>query len=1429
MSSEKDFPEQFSTTTVSTVAIQAGTSRIVVAILKCGELVNLQLAEAIPNLLEIGTNHEESKKLLEDHETLLYKLKALEDQVWDLLCEADKTAEENKDQCCVYDAMASTLKDAWDTLITALEKRRALIQLAAEFFQIAQKFSTSIDQAEAFLQKASGQDTADSITERLNQHQSHTKALLEHSLSLLNKSNELAECIDILKSNQSIANFEIAREARVSRSKMEGLLESLQDRRRQLDKQFRQQRKKLEEILQVSQWHQQEDKVTCWLRKHIDVYLKSTALGASLTENEELLHKHKEVTLTAKEWNATVERLKRESASIAASEASQEKEKITFSLDTLSNLYAEFWQLMTSRQDILQEANYFFKSVNKTFDKLGSIETYLKHLNNQDQKLPTISEKYAKAEAEIGTCTADAFQKGQALLSKSSYGSAMTGIQEMIGYLQKRVDQLTVRSTASSENSLKKHTVTLRQPLEENLRKVSKMIQELNSDLESYNDPGSTIDECEEVLDKLVELSSQAKEASDNMDTASQILNDMEQMAPSNAETFSSTISFLDKNLKTLDQAIEEKLEVIHVYIDFLKSSEELNYHILSLKKIFASNAVEGTVTSLDSVEAQLQSVLNEFFSVRDMGQNCLNIIKMMSKNTILNDGHAHTVESTMSNLIREKAELTSLWSNWQKHANQAKATKHQWKTIEEQLRSASHKLEELEEHELQPFSSSLCLGNDLQNIVSAQEKLNGAKVRFQLEILVKSSEEPLKALEVRNDVHLHKAHERQADITKLYNLILNLGTEIISINHCSKYISLPITDFQRQLQKLENESADWNSKMEKEKEKIPSLNFEATAGEVKELNESFKDLKKKINNLKFNYTKKADKGRNLKLIKNQIQQVEMYEEKMQVLKKKMDNLEKKIFAATPTPQMEKTDINQEAIRDLLKKVNNFILIVEEYKQNLEMAEDLHHIMEECLFWSEEACATVVRVGSYSAECKTRAGVEILLKQFNKFVEPTIPQQEERIQQMTNIARHVYGPDEGMKYVEKIITKHKETLHSVNELCAYLNELEEKLQEPPKMQEIPMNAASEAILSQTAELPHSAKDGSMLTDMDLPPESLAEEVASGDEYECISPDDISLPPLAETPESNLPQSETEQEEQPCYSSHSMHVSSYSLQMQVNASGKRVTDAGSGNVTPIAYTDISHQKRERTSSLAERFYSPTLSYKVESPSAHQSSISNEVRYSLNASPAKCKPNYSMTNQVHETHMQHHSVYTSMEKTEQLHVPGNTAKVKDRLHATPDEFSSLMSQSDPAKSCQRHTVTQEAIKSFSEKHSSSNVACQSPVSSKHLPNVTVKEGSPVTLEVEVTSCPEPTLTWYRTDHKPSTDSEEETKQSKVTQELCKKDPGHYITHRSISNKSFCTSDGTRWEDNRSPLSEIDWISLLFVYLCISLTYWLYTNTM
>lgn len=87
--------------------------------------------------------------------------------------------------------------------------------------------------------------------------------LLEKSLALLNKSHELTEFIEEFKREGPNANPELIQGAQSSCLKIDNLLELLQDRRRQLDRSLKHQRRGLEQVLQICLWHQQENQVRC--------------------------------------------------------------------------------------------------------------------------------------------------------------------------------------------------------------------------------------------------------------------------------------------------------------------------------------------------------------------------------------------------------------------------------------------------------------------------------------------------------------------------------------------------------------------------------------------------------------------------------------------------------------------------------------------------------------------------------------------------------------------------------------------------------------------------------------------------------------------------------------------------------------------------------------------------------------------------------------------------------------------------------------------------------------------------------------------------------------------------------------------------------------------------------------------------------------
>ncbi|KAI5773330.1 CCDC141-like protein [Gulo gulo luscus] len=1525
MSSQGSPGVEFSTTTVSSVAVQAGDSKIVIAVIKCGKWVQLQLAESQPNLLEIGSSQDETKKLLHDHELLLGKLKALEDQVWELLQEADKTAEENKDRSQVYDAMASTLGEAWAALVSMLERRRELLRLTSEFFENALEFAIKIDQAEDFLQNTQEFESAESLKSLLQLHEHHTKELLERSLALLNKSQQLTDFIEKFKCDGPNVNPELIQGAHNSCLKIDSLLELLQDRRRQLDKDLKQQQQELGQVLQICQWDQQENQVTCWFQKTLRD-LQEQSLGSSLSDNEELICKHKELIMQAKEWNSAAEKLRTDALGILLSKGYVEKEHLRLSNQKLHQLQGECCQLIAEREAWLKKANGFFCSTNKAFDVLGRVEAYLKLLKSEGLSLPVLAARHEELHREIKDCTADALQKGQALINQvDSCSSRVSGVHEMMRCIQRRVDQLTQQCSAHKEFALKKQQLIA--SVEGHLKKVEMSIQKISPVLSNAMDVGSSLSESGKILSKYLELDMQAKETAHELETAAKLMTEKNEFEPDEVALLSSKAKWLEEELKILGQSISSRSQVLQSYVAFLKSSEEVQEQYQSLKEFYQTEILQKEEDDAevkhgsDSAEKQWQLFLKRSFLTQDLGLEFLNLINMAKRDEILNvKSEVHSMENTMESQKTEREELGHLRMTWQLKGTATQPVKQQWGTFKEQLRKTTYNLQLLEEA-LMPVSA-LDLGGSLQTILGLQKKWNEMKPQLQqlndeVRYLLRASEElsgkgaPVKekSQQLRELIHLHqtqkerirdyedilyklvrfhqvkeklghlhksreiefldqpedlddaheaqvhlsRAQEKQAHIDHLYKLALSLGVDIISSVQRPNCSNVSAKNLQQQLDLLEGDSANWRARaQEYERTLTRSLEFCNTRDSINELKESFKDIKKKFNNLKFNYTKKYEKARNLKALKYQIQQVDVHAEKIQALKKKMEKVENKTSDSFLSYPNNKVNVLLEAMKDLQKHVDDFDKVVTDYKMNLDLTEHLQEIIEECHFWYEDASATVVRVGKYSTECKTKEAVQILHQQFNKYIMPSVPQQEERIQEISDLAQRLYGFEEGQKYAEKIMAKHKEVLESITELCVSLTELEEKLKqgdilktnvnledlhddfidllkEPARNTQtlfneernkaqgagvLAINGTGEGQYPQHLKQPPSDREGAVQGQL------LTADTLSGEEYECISPDDISLPPLPGSPDLPLGPADMDVEER-ASPSLSIHTSSYKMQTGASRPGEA---QALGIPPPAAFADTYNDEREIFSSHFER---PYPQFKAELPLTSGGFLEKSTAFCT----IRAKHPESMPSDAHERASQQHPQAQGrlLETREKVHVGNNITKPQDRLHASQDAFSGLGFLSDPGRAYQRQMVPQDEIKCTSAKNSVVSLAGQAPNFSRLLSNVTVTEGSPVTLEVEVTGFPEPTLTWYKKGQKLSADGHlqvlhKETRHSVFIPKVCEADAGLYVARAQNSSGILSSNVILHVTGNhRPPITRINWVTLCVIYISVSLMYW------
>ncbi|XP_041578460.1 coiled-coil domain-containing protein 141 isoform X5 [Vulpes lagopus] len=1360
MSSQGSPGVGFSTTTVSSVAVQAGDSKIVIAVIKCGKWVQLQLAESQPNLLEIGSSQDETKKLLHDHELLLAKL----------------------------------------------------------------KFAIKIDQAEDFLRNTQEFESAESLKALLQLHEHHTKELLERSLALLNKSQQLTDFIEKFKCDGPNVNPELIQGAHNSCLKIDSLLELLQDRRRQLDKDLKHQQQELGQVLQLCQWDQQENEVTCWFQKTIRD-LQEQSLGSSLSDNEELICKHEELIIKAKEWNSAVEKLKSDALGILLSKGYVEKEHLQLSNQKLNQLQGELGQLMAERKTWLREANGFFSSANQAFDVLGRVEAYLKLLKSEGLSLPVLASRHEELHREIKDCTADALQKGQALISQvDSCSSPVTGVHEMMGCIQRRVDLLTQQCSAHKEFALKKQQLTA--SVEGHLKKVEMSIQKISPVLSNAMDVGSSLSESRKILSKYLELDIQAKETAQELEAAATLVTEKNEFEPDKMALLSSKAKWLEEELKILGQSISSRSQVLQAYVAFLQSSEEVQEQCQGLKQFYQSGILQKEEDDAeakhqsDSAEEQWQLFLKRSFLTQDLGFEFLILINMAKKDEILNvKSRVHLTENTMESHKAEREELSHLRMTWQLKAIASKPLKQQWGAFKEQLRKTTYNLKRLQEA-LMPVSA-LDLGGSLQTILGLQKKWNEMKPQLQqlndeVQYIIKESEElsgkgaPVKekSQQLKELIHLHQtqkertrdyedilykvvqfhlvkeklghlnksremeflgqpkelddAHEaqvhlsrsqdKQAQIDHLHDLALSLGVAIISSVQRPNCSNVSAKDLQQQLDILEGDSVSRRAKAEEyERTLACSLEYCTTRDSINELKESFKDIKKKFNNLKFNYTKKNEKARNLKALKNQIQQVDAHAEKIQALKRKMEKIEKKTSNSFLNYPNNKVNVLLEAMKDLQKHVDEFNKVVMDYKLNLDLTEHLQEMIEECHFWYEDASATVIRVGKYSTECKTKEAVEILHQQFNKYIMPSVPQQEERIQEISDLAQRLYGFEEGQKYAEKIMAKHKEVLESITELCVSLTELEEKLKQGDILK---TNVNQEDFHDDFFDLlKEPARNKQTLFNEER------NKARGAGAWAAEAPRARRPPPPPPGPA---------------------------------AAAAPAPEAAGGSLRSPAQTASPRARAELAVGPPGRPGRP--GHGTASGRGADLDHADSTRGAVHAAAAR-----------------------GSWRGPREHVQG------------PGDLTAPRGGRPGA----RAAAPREEAEGAAAGGAGAGRARQAPGFSRLLSNVTVTEGSPVTLEVEVTGFPEPTLTWYKKGQKLSADGHlqvlhKETRHSVFIPKVCEADAGLYVARAQNSSGILSSNVILHVTGNhRPPITRINWITLCVIYISVSLMYWVLTQ--
>ncbi|TMS06282.1 Titin [Larimichthys crocea] len=806
------------------------------------------------------------------------------------------------------------------------------------------------------------------------------------------------------------------------------------------------------------------------------------------------------------------------------------------------------------------------------------------------------------------------------------------------------------------------------------------------------------------------------------------------------------------KELQSLNMKIDSNLQLLQPYVSFLRTAQQASG--AGLNRQSAVSAVRRTLQRLSRTKQEVNELLSQQrVQIQQQQEYCRKYQERLLK----------TVQDfTCVSELLDSCTLMDLGSDLQ--------------------------TSRLLDHFRQARPHFTQLDAEVDYMEKSWETLRGVQETLgvkQLEVTAVKVEDLSELLELQKKVK-NKIHQSESilDLTSSFHLTSQQG-----------WTCFRVEQLEARLLSLDSLCVSWLNEASRREDKLRRELLTSRLNEdINQLRDSFKELKKRFSNLKFNYLKRNDRTRNTKAVRNQLQQVEMYKEKLQVLRKRLQGVTARLGSEVKDGGV--TREVEDAVNELQRQMGDFERSVSEHQKTLEMTRRLQQAMEEYQFWCEEASATIARVGKFSSECRSTEAVSVLYRQFEKFVWPTVPQQEERISQIAELAVRLHGAEEGRRYIEKTLESLKKQndgekkvegeteRRSENETEDKDEDDEKKLKENRKMKkkepmdnrssqeaadmyelketghtpeltehdgkEVPVKRQSAAnrkpplqktdrqvdrqqlssysstfslscspveanrrihtINSQSQPAaatepeatPHPSAIGPLFSDIqrefqrtetlqfhvyadDTPlyvlvkpgdtvkcenstgesfmlprsnnptflprmhqleacpeVELMTEDSLSNDEYECVSPDDISLPPLAETPESFMVQSDVE--EGFCFSSHSVHISQYSHQYRAQSDHSGTGSAAVRQQRESSQTEscptppTSHHGSTRFRSGSSLFVQspltvPAPSHQVTSISILRASPAN-IRQSADPSPELNLPSAYKDNKVPE---------------------------------------------------------------------------------------------------------------------------------------------------------------------------------------------------
>nr|XP_012144065.1 PREDICTED: muscle M-line assembly protein unc-89 isoform X8 [Megachile rotundata] len=1110
--SNEDAPQQTTspTTTISTIAVQSGETRLVIALLQSGEWLRLKVLEVQPELTKLGASVEEATELSTAHDEVLLRLQSKQSPVEELLRQADQLISNQRPRAEVYAAMAETLGQAWRDVNELLERRKQILDCNVLFQCRAEECRESMRALEMACNDTLLPIEIEAVKNFLSKIHDLRKNMLEALMGALQEGKNLLDRLKEIANEGTLDSRpdRIKLEADHAVLKVEKWLEELHDRRRLIEASFRSRKTQLEQCLALALLATDLRDLEEILNDRIAALSSSCdQLGDSASSAELLLFELKKLQAEAKEFQDRSIKITKSTERLVSS-GHFAGEQATEQAYAILGAAADYVNDLDQYESLLNRAVAFFDSARSAITKLDQLEIQLVTTEH-----PPYSTRLARFHAQtvqtIEDVTSKPLTEGYALLDITGRGApGAEGVKRAVEELENRKIRLMERCTAHEKENLEiSRTINTFLDKHDELRKWLMNIPE--AFLQGHQDMGSNAAMADDFCRLHRQLLNDLERRTEEVEHLEfEILPIREKLEESQKAELRSKVEELERSWSKTKELVANRIELGSIYLQFHVVAEELMKEVESIESELKRNADvldEGKVEELGRRWKDLQPL---YVKLTGSGKAFLDAAMKIDDPYLDVPRACLCVQTLLEKFANRQLTVTESWEKWRTTIEilRERRIEHERK-IEESTRTLEW---------VSKFSEQLypvIMSESIETVIILRD-LNGSKQRIlpELNKAVNELDSRIKGINTsaqKGEVHvdeeilkrLHQMHEDLRKTARDYEILLE---SLIAIFQSIEEVEHKIQQLKVQVERVttlkkvfeveaafsEIDAMKWSitDRLGQIRLKVQDAiarikQQEPPEAGVKDIEKLRRALDSLTTDFEIFWSQTTTKVEEYRRTCNFAEDLERIDAELKDLNEHLKNVDARMGENLQTAkgtaasfvQFEKTvTILEERIEKFIKTTEESIKVLtpqitedisslqerwrslkkkmEDTKKRMNLCIDYFVLLEEAKEWNKEGSKLLIVIARKATMVKAPQDATDLLHEIENYLKPGEEVQERRIEKLKELSTIVFGT-ERLPQFNEVIVENRQMLDSFAVVSSELRTLVQNLKNAEDLQE----------------------------------------------------------------------------------------------------------------------------------------------------------------------------------------------------------------------------------------------------------------------------------------------------------------------------------------------------------------------------------------